>query len=313
MDAKPFFTIFIAAYNRADLLPRAFESIQAQQFLDLEVLIIDDGSTDQTRAVVRRWQDQVEFPLRYYWQENRGKPAAHNAALDKIRGEFTVILDSDDTLAPDALQIFKKHWDAIPVDQQPSFAGVEGLCAALDSGEIAGSRFPSDIIDSDYLEIRHRYKVTGDKKNAIRSDVLRQFPFPLFKNEKDLRESLIWSRMAHQYRFRYVNEIVQYIEYQPGGLSSRAVSRRAGSPQGFRLAFREMLNDHAAYLSNRELLGYARRYVRCSLHGGIGFRQQAGEVNQIFIWLLALPGGIFGWLKDLVALWRNKTAINSRV
>lgn len=307
MNSEPFFTIFIPAYNRADLLPRAFASIEAQKFTDFEVLIIDDGSTDRTRDVINRWQDRIDIPIRYHWQENRGKPSAHNAALDIVRGEFTVILDSDDALAPDALQILKKHWDAIPPEKRPSFAGVEGLCAYMGDGKIAGSRFPSDIIDSNYLEIRHRYKVTGDKKNAIRSDVLRQYPFPLFENEKDLRESIIWSRMAHRYRFRYINEVIQLIEYQTGGLSSRSVSRRARSPHGFRLAFKEMLNDHAGYCSKRELKGYARRYIRCSLHGGVGFRQQALDLNNKLIWLTALPGGIIGWLKDRFVLWREET------
>ena len=312
MDTEPFFTIFIPAYNRADLLPRAFESIEAQRFTDFEVLVIDDGSTDRTRDVVIQWQAKAEFTLRYYWQENRGKPAAHNAALDKIRGEFTVILDSDDTLAPDALQILKKHWDNIPAKLRASFAGVEGLCAVMGGGQIAGSRFPSDIFDSNYLEMRHRYKVVGDKKCAVRTEVLRRFPFPLFENEKDLRESIIWCRMAHEYRFRYINEIIQYIEYQPSGLSSRSVWRRARSPQGFRLAFKEMLNDHWRYCSKRELAGYARRYVRCSLHAGIGLMQQAADIHRKGIWLVSLPGGILGWLKDRFTLREAKSDNHNR-
>lgn len=291
------FTIFIPTYNRASLLPRALESIACQSYRDFEVLIIDDGSSDETKAVVSAWQAEHAIPVVYVWQQNQGKPAAHNAAVERARGEFIVILDSDDRLAERALEILKAHWDAIPLQDRARFAGVEGLCAELTSGQIVGDRFPQDVFDSTYLETRYRYGISGDKKNAIRTDVLQAFPFPIFPGEKHVPESLVWNRMSQRYSFRYINEIIEYVEYQRDGLSGHVSRLRRQNPQAFRLAFEELLNQHAAYCSFRQLYHAAVRYTRYSLLLQVGLGEQFRTMKHKTIWLLALPEGGLNWLK----------------
>ena len=125
-----------------------------------------------------------------------------------------------------------------------------------------------------------------------------------------MRESVIWNRMAHSFKFRYINEVIQIIEQQPDGLTANAFRRRIDSPQGFRLSFLEMINDHAEYCSPAQLLGYARRYVRSSLHCGCGYLRQLTDVNNKIYWLLAVPEGTIGWLKDNFLLWREKRSHN---
>jgi glycosyltransferase involved in cell wall biosynthesis len=292
------FTIFIPIYNRAHLLPRAFASIERQGECCFEVLIVDDGSTDNSREVVTAWQDKVNFSVRYYYQSNQGKFAAHNVAIEKARGFFIVILDSDDTLAPNALESLKRHWKEIPEAERHKFAGVEGLCAYLSNGKIAGDRFPEDVFDSNYLEVHHQLHLGGDKKNAIRTEVLREFPFPRFDGEKHIRESLVWNRMAHKYKFRYINEIIQYIEYQPDGLSSGIFWRRVSNPNGFRLAHLEMVNNHSQYCSLVDLYKEASKYVRYSFHSRIPMVQQGVAIKNKMLWLLALPKGTINFLLD---------------
>ena len=67
------FTIFIPTYNRAYTLDRALRSLENQSFTDFEVLIIDDGSEDNTRTLIKNWQQKAKFPIRYHWQENQGR------------------------------------------------------------------------------------------------------------------------------------------------------------------------------------------------------------------------------------------------
>ena len=67
------FTVFTPTFNRADKLHRVFESLQLQSFLDMEWLIIDDGSTDQTKSVVEEFKKQARFPIRYVYQNNTHK------------------------------------------------------------------------------------------------------------------------------------------------------------------------------------------------------------------------------------------------
>lgn len=295
---NPSFTIFIPTYNRASLLPRAFSSIEAQDCRDFEVLIIDDGSTDETRQIVEEWRGRVDFPVHYHFQPNQGKPAAHNTAIALANGFFTVILDSDDTLANNALSILMHYWETIPVSERTHFTGVEGHCALLSSGEISGDLFPEDILDSDYLEMRHRYQIGGDKKSAMRTDILRAFPFPRFAGEKHIRESVVWNRIAANYKTRYINQVIQYIEYQPEGISANIFTRRVSNPHGFRLAHMEMINDFSRYCSPNERYKEMSKYVRYSFHCKISIAQQRKAINKKVLYWAALPKGMIDYLRD---------------
>ena len=302
---RAYFSIFIPTYNREKLLPRAFQSIERQSFQDFHVIIIDDGSSDQTKDLVAQWSQRVAFPVIYHWQKNQGKHAAHNAALTYLNSELTVILDSDDMLAPDILAKLKAYWEAIPEAERDCFAAVEGLTAHL-TGEVAGDRFPKDVFDSNYIEIRKKYGVRGDKKNAVRSDVLKAFPYPQFPGERHIRPSILWERIANEYKTRYVNEVIQLIEYQPTGLSSNRFALRMKNPQGFRYCYLEQINQRADAYTSKELLDSYIKYVRYSFHSGIGVFAQLKDIRFSWLWLVSLPVGYFKYLSDQVRLKRSQ-------
>ncbi|RLB13364.1 MAG: glycosyltransferase family 2 protein [Deltaproteobacteria bacterium] len=299
------FTVFIPTYNRAHTLGRALQSIEDQTFDDLEVLIIDDGSTDTTRSLVDKWRKKAHFPIQYYWQKNQGKHVAHNNALQRAKGFFFVLLDSDDMLHPRALERLKYHWDTIPDDDKPFFAGVEGLC--VDSrGNVSRDKYPFDVMDSNYLEIAKKYNIMGDKKNAIRTEILRQFPYPHFQGERHMRDDLIWKRISMRYKFRYINEPIQIIEYQPDGLSADVFSMRMRNPQGFRYYYLEEINTYSALTRRYLRFKYHAKFVRYSLHCGVGFFQQYREVRSKFLWLISVPRGVIGWLEDRAKMFHRK-------
>ena len=131
-----------------------------------------------------------------------------------------VILDSDDWLAPNALERMLELWRAIP--DPATFAGVVGLCAHPD-GRVIGDRFPEDVFDSNAVDLKHRHQVRGDKISLLRTDVMREFPFPFQDLRGLVTESLVWNRIAQKYQERYVNEIFAFKEYLVGGLTDRAL------------------------------------------------------------------------------------------
>jgi glycosyltransferase involved in cell wall biosynthesis len=90
----PFFSVIIPSYNRATILPRAISSVVAQSFLDWELLIVDDGSTDTTYASISSFLEDER--IQYYKQENKGVCAARNHGINNVKGEFICFLDSDD-------------------------------------------------------------------------------------------------------------------------------------------------------------------------------------------------------------------------
>lgn len=207
-SSSPLFTVFTPTYNRAETLHRVYRSLQEQSFHDFEWLIVDDGSTDDTFAFVEIWQQEVFFPIRYVWQENAHKKTAFNRGVRMARGELFLCADSDDTFPPDALERFAKHWRSIAESDRVKFDGVCGLCQD-DQGKVVGNLFPGGWgFDSNYVEVRHRYGVKGEKWGFSRTDVLRANPFPEFL-PGHVPEGVVWTAIAAQYKTRFINEVVR--------------------------------------------------------------------------------------------------------
>ncbi len=305
---QPTFTIFIPTYNRAHTLPRALKSIEDQTFRDFEVVIVDDGSTDGTRELIADWKARVDFEVQYHWQQNQGKPAAHNLGIQVARGEFFVLLDSDDALVPECLRILKEEWESIPDDERHNFAGIEGLCADK-NGQHTGSKFPMDVFDSNYLEITRKYGVYGDKKNAIKTAILRKFPYPRIAGEKHIRDSIIWERMAHRYKFRYINKVLQIVEQHADGLTRNIFRLRMQNRRSFQYYWQESISLHTDHLDRKGLVRNYTQFVRYSLHVGIGYREQAKRVKSLQPWMMALPRGTLEWIADLIKKRLRKVAV----
>jgi len=97
---RPLVTVVIPTYNRGELLPQAIESVLAQTHGNVEVIVVDDGSTDATRLAVARFGDQI----RYVYQAHQERAKARNFGLQLAKGEFIAFLDSDDAWYPHKLE-----------------------------------------------------------------------------------------------------------------------------------------------------------------------------------------------------------------
>ncbi len=97
---SPFFTIIIPTYNRANLLPRAIQSVLNQTFEDWEMIIVDDGSTDETSKVVVLNND---LRIKYFRQKNGGRGSARNQGVNRASGQYLCFLDDDDYYLPEFL------------------------------------------------------------------------------------------------------------------------------------------------------------------------------------------------------------------
>jgi len=97
-------SIILPTFNRARFLPEAFASIDAQTFRDWELIVVDDGSTDDTEAVVTEWTTRLSRPVHYVKQENRGAYGARNTGLDHARAQYVAFFDSDDLWLPHHLE-----------------------------------------------------------------------------------------------------------------------------------------------------------------------------------------------------------------
>jgi glycosyltransferase involved in cell wall biosynthesis len=103
-------SVIVPAFNSSTYIGETIQSVLEQTHSALEILVIDDGSTDNTADVVRR------YPVRYFCQQNAGPSAARNTGIANARGEFIAFLDSDDLWIPQKLAVqleaFRHHPDA---------------------------------------------------------------------------------------------------------------------------------------------------------------------------------------------------------
>ncbi len=244
----PFITILTPTYNRASLLPRLFDSLLRQTNKDFEWIVVDDGSTDDTREVVANLKEKCggAFPMGYVYKANGGKYMAINIGAERARGELLFIADSDDLLTDDALETVENSWHDISDDK--SFAGIAGLDITMDTREVIGSGLPQEHIDCNAIDIRYRHHVTGDMKEVFRTEVLREFPFPEFAGERFCPEQLVWFRMARRYRLRYINKPIYIADYQPDGITAGITRARMRNPSASMLTYAELTECPVPFL-----------------------------------------------------------------
>ena len=99
------FSIVIPTYNRVAFLPKAIESVLAQTYTDWELIIVDDGSTDNTREVVSQYNDER---VTYIYQQNAERSVARNNGINHAKGDYVCFLDSDNVMLPNRLQLLSE-------------------------------------------------------------------------------------------------------------------------------------------------------------------------------------------------------------
>lgn len=287
-------TVLTPAYNRARLLPRLYESLQKQNYADFEWVIVDDGSTDDTKSVVQGFVDDCLFPIHYYYKENGGKHTAVNLGVKNAKGELVFIADSDDMLTPEALQTVAEEYAQVAKDD--SFCGVCGLDCDL-SGKIIGSGLKQEWIDANAVQLRTRYGVTGDMKEVFKTSVLKEFPFPEIPGERFCPEALVWNRIARKYKLRYFNRPIYQVEYQEGGLTSNIVRIRMKSPIASMMTYAEML-DYP--IPMREKMKAAVNYFRFKACMTAEHAHEVGPAIPTvpLAWYWARPLGLLMHMRD---------------
>jgi glycosyltransferase involved in cell wall biosynthesis len=304
MNYLYYFTVFIPTYNRAHTLGRLFDSLERQTFKDFEIIIVDDGSKDETKIVVDNYIKRTNYDVRYFYQNNKGKPYARNFAIEKARGMLFKTIDSDDLLTDDCLEQMKFFWESIDKEKIEGFAGVIGLCADYNTNEIVGDKFPSNIFDSNHIINRTMYKIKGDKTQCIRTDIMKNYLFPIIENEKFIPEGIVWNRISLKYKFRYVNKVMMMKEYLRDGISMKSIKIRASNCKGSRLYYQEYINEiiDKYNLPFKQKIKAYINYIRFSLHCRNTINEQIMGCNSVFIYILAFFFGFIVWLKDIRVL-----------
>lgn len=286
--AKKYITIFTPTYNRSHSLVALYESLLSQTSKDFEWIIVDDGSEDDTQNLVEKWINEKKIIITYYKQENGGKHRAINRGLKLAKGTFFFIADSDDKLTSDAIELVINAGKKIESDAK--FAGVAfNDCYA--NGKRVGGEVTYDTLDIDNVSFREKLAIKGDMKEVWKTNILTQYPFPEFSNEKFISEGVVWSEIAKKYILRYINKSIYIVEYNSDGLSKNIARHHRNSPKGTMLYFLNRIND-SRYSVKRHIID-AINYWRYTI-------SYKGERNKFPLWMWMLyPVGLLFYYRDL--------------
>jgi glycosyltransferase involved in cell wall biosynthesis len=203
----PTLTVFTPTFNRAHTLPRVYESLRRQSSRDFLWLIVDDGSSDGTRALVEQWRASADFAVEYLYQPNSGKHNAHNVAVSRATTALFTIVDSDDELLPHAVERIVAEWNRATPQDRAKISGIWSLCTDP-HGEIIGGPFRPGLVDATLQELHYREKMNKEMLPTFVTEVLRQHPFPRTPPGECpfIPESYVWMQITQLRPLRFLNE-----------------------------------------------------------------------------------------------------------
>lgn len=291
----PILTIVTPTYNRSKELIQCYESLCKQTLLDFQWLIIDDGSTDKTNEVIEKLQlNKNAFTIEYHYKKNGGKHTALNYSHKFIESEITLVLDSDDTLTSNAVEIIYKEWNKyIDIDK----IGILSFLRGYNEMDVIGKNYPNDHFQINSIDYTINKGIIGDKCQVVKTKVFKQYPFPVFENERFLGESYFWINSALKNDTVYINEIIYICEYLDGGLTRTGKKLQINNPLGG-------MELSKLYFISRFPLKYKIKNSWLYICYGFFAKKSIGNIvkesNHLTLMLLNLP---FGWF--LYLYWKK--------
>lgn len=223
-------SVIVPVYNRASLVRKTLDSIMAQTWQNLEVIAVNDGSTDHSLTVLQQYA--VMYPpgiVRVFDQPNSGQVKARNAGIRQARGSFIAFLDSDDTWAPEKLEL------QIPLFKDGVGLVYCGINEVAPGGSIIKTILCEPGMRGDiYRQLLISNRMTGGSVVVTRQALERVGLFDEGLQAAENRD--LWIRIAREFPVDYVNlPLVNYLRH-PGNLS--------GNPQQMAAAAHRVLEKH---------------------------------------------------------------------
>jgi glycosyltransferase involved in cell wall biosynthesis len=228
---SPTVSVIIPTYNRAATLPRAIDSVIAQTVDSWEIIVIDDGSTDNTSEIIKKYHRELGDRLQYITQTNRGASAARNVGIEAANRPFVAFLDSDDEYVPEKLEQQLALFDAAPdiglVYCDYAFVDLDAKrhASAFDEKLLLARAVPSKevspglrVCDSRLFETLLRGYFIATITGMIRRDVLgSRIRFDERINYAE--EWLFYLQVAKAARAGFVNESLCVHHFTDGSLA----------------------------------------------------------------------------------------------
>ena len=281
-------SVIIPAYNAGQCIGRAIESVLGQSYSDYEIILVDDGSTDETGEVVKRYGDKV----RYIYQENAGVSAARNTGISAAKGQWIAFLDADDEWLGNKLRLqiklMTEHSDLQWCGTNRYQSDVKRKRAVGNAKAINKALAPHGYFDNYFNASKQGLCPVITSTMMVRQNIFAEIG--VFEVGRTSGEDMdLWWRIAHHYpKIGYLAEplVVVHLDLDNAAFTKRRLdAKRGGNMQELvarHLRLAEQVGDMEVFVP------YASKWVRSSLITMIyhGFKSETRLTVRMFSHIL---------------------------
>lgn len=281
-------SILTATYNRANLLPQLYKSLKDNLNckVDFEWLIMDDGSSDDTKKTVEQFINEKLVNIKYYYQQNQGKMVAINNLVPKADGDLIIECDSDDFFTEDAFEVIEEEYEKNK-DEKDIYA----LCFLKydTSGKNMGRDFKKE--KTTMFDLYFKEGEDGEKALVYFSNIRKKYTYKLEHNEKFVTEARMHHEMDLNYKVKCINKAIMICEYQDEGYSKNIIEQFKKNPYGYYEYFKEILERNFSGVSYNKKLYSIKHYI---LFSYLTKQYQSKTIksfsNKLLYYILLIPG-----------------------
>lgn len=249
-------TIFTPTYNRAKRLSNLWESLCSQSNKDFIWLIIDDGSTDDTREVVEKWAIISPFKIIYIYQPNSGKHVAHNKAAELCCTPLFMCVDSDDILLPNTVGLIHSYWQEY-LERKNEIIGWCTRKGNLEGKPVRDKNWPCDEPELSCVSLFENLGFRGETALIWKADWLKHYKLPVVPKERFVTEQVLYYQMSYTKKMKLKNDIFYLFEYYNDGYTKQGLRLQANNPIGAAIGYRvQYWAAHSLYCRIKKALKY---------------------------------------------------------
>lgn len=287
-------SIVTATYNRAALLTRLYDSIleNSKNYSNIEWLIMDDGSIVSPDTLVKAWQKEATFPIRFFKQKNQGKMAAINALIPKTTGDIIIEMDDDDYFVPDIFCKIVKDYEKI--SNHDDIYGVIYEKQLTKNNRRIDSSLEGQVFR--LYDLHYLKKADFDMALTFKSAYRKQFSYEMEQSEKFITEARMYYKMDQQKRgFLIRTEAIMICEYQEEGYTAGIKRLFQNNPYGYYAFFSEVFQYNQKGILFSKRLYNIKHFILFGYLTGKKYREMRKiptGFNHFLFTLLYLPGRV---------------------
>lgn len=218
-------------FNRSELLNTLYQSLCEQTDKNFDWVIIDDGSTDNTKKVVSQWIDENKVNIKYYYEQNHGKHCALNYAFDLVQSEFCINVDSDDYLDLDAIKILNENAQLMS-DDVWAIVGPR----VHSNGQLEKEWLVKDFEKIKFAQLYNKFGYRGETYILFKTKCVKNIKFPIYDNERLVPENYLYDKLDKALYVLTFSKRICISDYKADGYTKNSNKVLCRSPKGVALS-----------------------------------------------------------------------------